>query len=254
MRGGCRKRRGGGALGLPGKRAKGGASARPKIRSSHTGPTGTTGRLPDLPRRRPTRPAARRCAARTDGGGKSKHGREPSVSHSLYFLAAACLAAQAADARPLPQVGGVPAQGGDAVIVEQGPVYVNPPGQVQTGGWQPQQPRRPVLSRIGGWFGGLFGRGNRQSQPMYQGGGPIQGPYNGQVIPQPVIQPQLNTNEPPLPGAGKVSVVVPQDGQVPVTEQGGVAQVAHGPGSTPRMDLPVAEKFKNRIGHEADYS
>src|SRR5262245_7157432 len=172
------------------------------------------------------------------GGGTVYHGREKPVSHSLYFLAATWLAGQAGDARPMPQAG-------PGVIVESAPGgYVDG----QTGGWQPQPQRRGLFGRLGGWFGGLFGRGN-SGGPYYGSGQTIQQPTLRQ---QPLVYP-LNTNEPPLAGAGKVSMAAPAPGNVvvsarvpldPATPQGGNAL----------MGLPVAGKYRDRIGHEADYS
>jgi hypothetical protein len=120
------------------------------------------------------------------------------------------------------------------------------------GNWQPQ--RRGLLSRIGGWFGGVFGR-NRQSAPSYDGnpqiinGQIINGrPSNGQIIQQP-----LTTTEPPMPGTGKTSLIVPQQSSMAPATAGAIAQVSHGPSNT-ALDLPVVEKFKTKIGHEANYS
>jgi hypothetical protein len=164
------------------------------------------------------------------------------VSHSLYFLTATLLAGQAGDARPMPQAGA-------PVVVESAPIYVD--GQGQAGNYQPQ--RRGLFARIGGWFGGVFGR-NRQSAPTYDNnpqiinGQLINGrPINGQIIQQ---QP-LNTNEPPLPG--KTTTVVPQQSSMAPAAAAAIAQVSHGP-SNAALDLPVVEKFKNKVGHEADYS
>ncbi len=177
------------------------------------------------------------------------HGREKTVSHSLYFLAATWLAGQAGDARPMPQAG-------QNVIVETAPGgYVD--GQ---GNWQPQ--RRGLFSRIGSWFGGRFGRGN-SSTPYYNGNGQTIQP-NGQII-QPngqIIQQPGFTNEPPLAG-GKVSMTtspfqpnvsplqpsVVVSARVPLEQAAPQAQAEH-----VQLDLPVADKFKNRLGHEADYT
>jgi hypothetical protein len=178
------------------------------------------------------------------------------VSHSLYFLAATWLAGQAGDTRPMPQAG-------PGVIVESAPGgYVDG----QAGGWQPQ--RRGLFSRIGGWFGGWFGRGNsggpyynsngqiiQGNGPMIQGNGQvIQG--NGPIIQQPMIQQPAvqprNTNEPPLPG-DKVSLDAPVPGSVVVSARQPLDQAS--PQAEPsQLDLPVADRFKNRLGHEADYT
>jgi hypothetical protein len=171
------------------------------------------------------------------------------VSHSLYFLAATWLAGQAGDARPMPQTG-------QAVIVESAPGgYVD--GQ---GGWQQPQ-RRGLFSRIGGWFGGMFGRNNSGS-PYYtsngqiiQGNGQImQG--NGQIIQQPMMQQPAvqprNTNEPPLAG-GKVSMGSPFQANVVVSARVPLDQ-ASPPAEQTQLDLPVADRFKDRLGHEADHT
>jgi hypothetical protein len=195
------------------------------------------------------------------------------VTHSLYFLTATWLAAQAGDARPMPQTGG-PQIGGAPMVIQSGPIYTDGQIQGQTGNWQTQpqqaqQPRRGLLSRIGGWFGGMFGR-NRQPQgtTIYQGNGQT---INGPIYQGPVIQQPVNTTEPPIAGSGKVSMTAPQNGQVLVTDssemighqgetavpqqtQTPISQVSHEPAKGPRMDLPLSEKFKNRIGHEADHS
>jgi hypothetical protein len=116
------------------------------------------------------------------------------------------------------------------------------------GNWQPQ--RRSLLSRIGDWFGERFGR-NRQydGNPQIINGQIINGrPINGQIIQQP-----LTTTEPPLPGTSKPAVVAPQQSSTAPAAAAAIAQVSHDP-STTTLDLPVVDKFKNRIGHEADYS
>jgi hypothetical protein len=152
------------------------------------------------------------------------------------------------------------------MVIDSGTVY--PGGQYPQGDWQQQQPpRRGLFTRIGGWFSGVFGR-NRQGQgtPVYQNNGQ---PINGRIYQGPVIQQgPVNTTEPPLPGQGKVGMVVPQGGQVIVNEQGemivqqgetplpaqgSIAQVSHEPAKRDRLDLPVSDKFKNQIGHDANY-
>lgn len=161
------------------------------------------------------------------------------MNHSLCFLAATLLTGQAGDARPMPQPG-------TAVVMPSSPqIYMD--GQGQTGNWQPQ--RRGLFSRIGGWFSGRFGR-NRQSDPVYDNNGQI---MNGQIINSRIIQQPLNTNEPPVISPGKTSMMMPQQGQLNAATQAAIAQVSHDPSSA-AMELPVAEKFKNRIGHEADYT
>jgi hypothetical protein len=137
------------------------------------------------------------------------------------------------------------------MIVQSTPIYAD--GQGQVDGYPPQ--RRGLIARIGGWFGNVFGR-NRQSTPSYDGnpqiingqiinGQPAGGqiinsrPINGQMIQQ---QPP-NTNEPPLPGKTSLAPAAAT----------AIAQVSHGPSSA-ALDLPVADRFKNKVGHEGDYS
>ena len=161
------------------------------------------------------------------------------MNHSLCFLAATFLTGQAGDARPMPQAGG-------GTIIQSAPqVYMD--GQGQAGNWQPQ--RRGLFSRIGGWFSGVFGR-NRNSDPAYDSNGQI---INGQMINGRIIQQPMNTNEPPVGIPGKSSMMMPQGGDMNAATSVAIAQVSHDP-NAPAMDLPVADKFKNRIGHEADYT
>jgi hypothetical protein len=137
-------------------------------------------------------------------------------------------------------------QAGAPLVAEPTPIYVD--GQGQVGSYQP--PRRGLFARIGDWLGGVFGR-NRQSAPSYDGNPQI---INGRKLNGPIIQQQpLNTVEPPMPGAGKVSTGVPPQGAMAPAAAAAIAQVSHGPGGA-SLDLPVAEKFKHKIGHEADHS
>ncbi len=158
------------------------------------------------------------------------------MSHSFYFLAASWLAAQA--------VQPIPVQGRPAVTVEAAPSgYSEVDANGQGDGWRPQ--RRNLFTRVQGWFEGIFGRG-RGSQPQMQPGGMNGGTINGGngVIIQQQPIPAINTNEPPLAVPGKVSAL---------GTQAGISQAAHQSGRG-HLDLPVGEKFRDKVGHEADYS
>lgn len=156
------------------------------------------------------------------------------MNSSIYFLTATLLAGQAGDARPMPQPG-------QPMTVESAPVYVD--GQVSA--YPP--PRRGIIYRVSGWVGGLFGR-NRQNDMMIDGNGQI---INGQIVPQGT----MNTNEPPMAGPGTTSMMMPgTQGEVVITGSSPVSAGAHTPAAPATLDLPITDKFKTKIGHEADYS
>jgi hypothetical protein len=152
------------------------------------------------------------------------------VSHSLYFLAASWLAAQGGSPAPLP------IQTNPAVTIEAAP-----PGYTDGNG-AAQQPRRGLFARFHDWWGGLFGRNRQPSSPV-NGGGPVGAPNGNGVIIQQQPLPGVNTNEPPLAVPNKVSAL----GRAPI------AQVAHEP-ARGGLDLPVSDRFRDRVGHEGDYS
>jgi hypothetical protein len=156
------------------------------------------------------------------------------VNQSICILTAALLTGQAGVARPMPQPG-------QPMVVEAAPVYMDGQGQVTT--YPP--PRRGLLHRVGGW---LFGRNRNNNNMMIDG--------NGQMINGPMIQQgPMNTNEPPMAVPGKISLMPPGP-QTEVVAAGSspVTAAAHTPTAAATLDLPISDKFKTRIGHEADYS
>jgi hypothetical protein len=149
------------------------------------------------------------------------------VSHSLYFLTATWLAAQSG--QPV-----YTQSGSGQIIIEAAP---------DNGSWQQPAPRRGVLSWLHDRIGGLFGR-HRASDPTT-----VQ-PQPGIRQAAPQQQPSINYNEPPLFQPTGQTTAGPQTS---MARQSGVAQASHAPES-PRLNLPVNEKYREQIGHETDYS
>ncbi len=152
------------------------------------------------------------------------------MSPSLCLLAASWLTAQA------------PPPGPATVRVEQAPVVEYAPGY--SNGWvsqgrPPRSERRGLFVRLQEFFSGK----NHQRKQSYQ--------WQGQPNAAPVMPPSIPTHEPPLAAPGKGEPPVGRQSAAPPAP---LAQASHKPAAAPpRLNLPVREPYRDKIGHDGKY-